>query len=229
MIELISIHIPKTGGRSFAAILKKIYGQEQLINITYNKLERFQQPLEELIPPDARVLHCILHFPDIAEFYRARQVPIVTWLRDPVERVISNYYFRLERIHVGRRPKHAHRKDETLLEFARREKGVNRMAKFLKGIPLKDVSFVGLLEHFKEDLKDMGRLLGWKGIVKPEHRNNNREFRDQFPPVNQEIREEIKRLNQEDGELYQEALELRNLRRRKAKFFFLPLAERMNR
>lgn len=65
-------------------------------------------------------------------------------------------------------------------------------------------------------------MLRWDG-VEPVHKNSNREFKSQFDPVSQEDREEIRRLNKEDVELYNDALYLRKIRRAKRflrRFFF---------
>ena len=62
MIELISIHIPKTGGRSLRRVLKKVYGDALELRHEkedYEKTERgrFARPLENKFPKHKRALH----------------------------------------------------------------------------------------------------------------------------------------------------------------------------
>ncbi len=212
MIELISIHIPKTGGRSFNTILKQVYGDRKVFNISREVLKRLGQNLEQVLPENAVVLHGHLKFSDIASVYEQRPVPLLTWLRDPVERVISDYYFKMERIQSGARPEWIDYQNEALPEYMRRKGERNLMSRYLYGASLKEIFFVGLLEHFREDLMDLGRMLQWKK-TKPVVANCNKKFRSQFGPVSEELRREIAQYNSEDVALYQEALDLRKQRR----------------
>jgi hypothetical protein len=59
---------------------------------------------------------------------------------------------------------------------------------------------------------DLAGMLCWRK-VKPLHINSNKEFRSRYEPPGEEIKEEIRRLNERDVELYKEALRLRKLRR----------------
>lgn len=213
-MKLIFIHITKTGGRTIEAVLREIYGEINVFTLKRENLKASHRNVEELVPPGKKVLHSMLWFSELSAFYGKNPAPLITWLRDPVERVISNYYFMLRRIQMGRRSQDLCRSNESLIEYAARKGKRDLMTQFLKGVSLRDLFFVGLLEYLTEDLNDLGRLLGWGREVEPAHRNGNREFRAQFPPVSNEIREEIKKLNQEDMELYQEALSLRQERRR---------------
>jgi hypothetical protein len=212
-MELIFLHITKTGGRTIEAVLKEIYGEANIFTLKRKSLKGSPRNLEEVIPPGKKVLHGIMWFSELSAFYEKNPAPLITWLRDPVERVISNYYYMLRRVQRGRRSQSVRLKDETLIGYAARKGKRNLMAQFLKGVSLRDLFFVGLLEHLTEDLNDLGRLLRWGREAEPVHRNDNCEFRSQFPPVSPAIREEIKKLNQEDVELYHEALSLRQKRR----------------
>jgi len=224
LIRLYSIHIPKTGGRSFDAVLKGEYGEPQVFNMTRDILRKTSKKLEETLPEKFSVLHGHLRFQDLLPVYQKQPAPVVTWLRDPVERVISNYYFLMERIQAGARPNQEHKRNESLRDHIHNRDAQNIMTKFLDGIRPEEMLFIGILEHFEEDLRYLGRLLQWKPVPAP-FLNSNRQFRTQFPSVSSELREEIRRLNGEDQALYDEALRLRRLRRRSAGKFFTRILE----
>lgn len=211
MIRLVSIHIPKTAGRSFRAILRRVYGEKKVFNVTRESGKAWNKELERSIPPSVEVLHGHFTFSDISKLHHETEVPVITWLRDPVERVLSNYYFFIQRAGSGERPHAYHRRDETLMDYIRQDSSRNRMSRFLEGAALKDLFFVGIMEHFESELEELGRRLGW-GKVEPVHVNSNKAFREQFPPVSEETRKLIRELNRRDAELYEEGLRLRALR-----------------
>ena len=99
-IEIISIHIPKTAGTSFRNILKAVYSKEQVVRIDISlpsektSFPSTSHPPPKHLPRGCRVIHGHFRYRDLAEFYKLNSdIPIITWVRDPVERVISNYYY----------------------------------------------------------------------------------------------------------------------------------------
>jgi hypothetical protein len=219
-IELISLHIPKTAGTSFRNILKSVYGERAVVRVDI-PIESERAPHEKAVqgpprlPGGARVLHGHFRVKDLRRHYGLEAgIPVVTWLRDPVERVVSNYFY-LQRILRGILDEQKHsvallnKMERTLPEYARAQIARDRMAKFLDGMALGDLFFVGVQEHFEEDLADLSVKLGWKRAVTFRH-NDSRAPR---APVSDEIRAEIRRLNAHDAALYEEALALRERRR----------------
>jgi len=210
-IQLISIHIPKTAGRSFHRILCDVYGERYVLNVLRKDYEIPGRRVSELVTPEMRVIHGHFRYSDIRDIVEGGNFPIVTWLRDPVERVISNYYFFIRRVRSGAVPQSMHRSEETLLDYARLEGSRNRMAEFLRGLALEDIYFIGITEHFSEDVRYLADMLGW-GDVNPVHLNSNREYREKHGEIDELTRTEIERLNQEDMRIYSEALRLRKRR-----------------
>jgi hypothetical protein len=97
------------------------------------------------------------------------------------------------------------------MEYARKPGRRDRMSKFLQGISLTDLFFVGITEHYLEDLKILGRLLSWRD-VESAYFQNNKKYPVYGAGVSREEREEIAELNKKDVELYQEAVLLRSRR-----------------
>lgn len=212
MIRLISIHIPKTAGKSFRAMLGEIYGEQKIFHASSRTGKTWNDDLKAKIPPEALVFHGHVTYRDIVRLQRETGAPVVTWVRNPVERVISNYCYFIERARSGARPHVAHRKDETLEEYAGSDVNRNRIARFLDGARLADLFFVGIVEHFPEDIEDLGRLLGWRKKAQVPRLHDNSEFKRRIGPVGEKMRRRIRELNQEDEKLYEEALQLRKKR-----------------
>jgi hypothetical protein len=86
---------------------------------------------------------------------------------------------------------------------------------FLRGYGLDDVDFVGIQEHFAEDVADLGRMLGWPEVEIPVRARTTTPEYLAFHP-SEELLERIRAVNQADVELYERALELRRARRASA-------------
>ena len=209
MLELISIHVPKTGGTSFREILFQIYEQRNVKKINRNELPSPSFPVSAALLDEAVVLHGHLHYEQVRQLHLATGARLVTWLREPVERVFSNYCFRLRKALEGSGSKV--QKETTLEEFARRQGQRNQVAGFLSGISLRDFFFVGLTEYFRADIQELGRTLGWAEFDAVRV-NVNTNFKRKVPPPSPRQRKLVRELNQHDVALYQEALALRSER-----------------
>ena len=136
-------------------------------------------------------------------------VKIITWLRDPVERIISDYYYLRQIIDQNYNfdpynPKILDRMIKSLIEFARMNKEQNRMSKILGNINLEDLYFVGTTENIERDLKHLTQLLNWDSYtLVSENKTKNKSTN-----IHQEVIEEIRFLNMKDVELYNKALEI---------------------
>lgn len=134
-------------------------------------------------------------------------IPIITWLRDPVDRVISNYYYlsKILRKELQEEKKELNilkKMQRSLLEYASAEGSRNRMHKFLGDLNIEDFKFVGLVEQYDEDVKELGHLLGWENahVVEVNRTGSkNKAF------VDQEMRNRIAELNSLDIEIYNQA------------------------
>jgi hypothetical protein len=221
-IKLVSVHIPKTAGTSFRNILKSVYGDQRVIrldiDLTYGKLKINEKLFNnKSFNKKWQVIHG--HFsPNTLNnsILISPETPYITWLRDPVERVMSNYYYLEKRLkeELNEEAKDLDilaKMQRTLIEYARAEKNRNRMSKFLDGKPLEDFLFVGLTEHFSEDLVDLSSLLGWANFKEFKYNVTDKRVNN----VSEDVKEEIKQLNIKDVELYQKAINLRIERRKK--------------
>ena len=216
-LSLIFLHIPKTAGTSFVGTLRNIYGKRHVtrIDMPIGKVENSKHlDIPAKIPRKSKVVHGHFRYADLKNYYKLEnEIKIITWLRDPVERVISNYFY-LDKIlrDIMNRQKDVknvlNSMERTLIEFARAKGNRNRMARFLNDMPLQSFDFVGVTEFFPEDLNYLATLLNWKSYKEFHHNVTD----SKKPIVSEEIREEIKKLNEKDIEVYNEGLALREAR-----------------
>jgi len=217
MLELISIHIAKTAGRSFYEILRNEYGDA--LDPRFKRRHYFPDRentagLIHRIPDHIRVMHGHLLYTDIREIHLALKPKIITWMRDPVERVISNYYFLMKQLREDPRHPQARKIDYTLLEYAR-DSRKNKMSLYLEGTGPEALFFIGFLDSFRQDLEELARMLGWKNSLPEIHLNKSGNAGDEesYPTRRSEItgamREEIRALNQQDVTLFERARAVR--------------------
>ncbi|TVQ43164.1 MAG: hypothetical protein EA362_11785 [Saprospirales bacterium] len=216
-LELLSLHIPKTAGTSFRNILKEVYGEDAVVRWDINNrgVVRLNESIysdKEL--PNARVLHGHYVYSDLKKMFDFDENSIhrITWLRHPVKRVISNYFYLESRLHEILKEEQRNlnilsKMQRSLVEYARDEKNRNRQYKFLEGISLGEFDFVGIQEDFELDLKEIALVLNWDKIPKLLYQNKTSAKKKELP---KEIIEEIEVLNSLDMELYQNALQMRN-------------------
>jgi hypothetical protein len=216
---IVSLHIPKTGGTSFSDVLERAYPGEVAFfyrannKLTHAKLKdhaRLRDPalLNEIEADGIKVIHghapgrwFLKSIPDQTRFW--------TWVRDPVERVISAYYYLVQRGQRGRdRPGAAKVEGRTLEEYAREEHNQNIQSRVLKGMDLEQMGFIGVTERFDESLA----MLGLQEHVLPKPRNRNKKKAEVDPALRQVIAE----LNAEDVALYEEAVRIFEARLAKA-------------
>ncbi len=220
-LQLISIHIPKTAGRSFHEVLKIVYGES--LDKRYEKEHFFPEKnfdglLSDKLPDDIKGIHGHLSVSQVKPLIEAYHPRVITWIRDPVERVISNYYYFMKRIRDGNTPdKQLSKKDYTLLEYAAQPKRQNRMTEILKGIELQDFFFIGIMEQFDQDIKELGLLMGWPAIESIPHVNDsaafksNNDCRTAYEDIDKAMRNEVAQFNEADIKLYNNVKVLRGL------------------
>ena len=196
-----------------SAILQEVYGQKTTFRLNQNVF-RGSTPdevdLRDLFPDSTKVLSGHLPYPFLREIVEQDNPRLITWLRDPVERVLSNYYWRLNLDRSNRLEQNLDpAKDMTLEEFIYIPKNQNRMSTFLEGLSLNDLFFLGLMETYDRDLEALAHKLNWKKVPRI-HTNVNPTFIKEPRQVSPDLRSEMIRLNALDIALYQEARSLQS-------------------
>lgn len=172
-LDLISLHVPKAFGTSLRQVLVRHYGRRRVATdyTTFLEDDRAIEDRAPALPRNAAVVHG--HFP--ATRYAA--VPArrrVAFLRDPVRRTISHYFFWLNEPRHGN-PLHDRMLDEKLdvIAFAR----LPQIRWFYShtvfgGIDPASFDLIGVVERLDRDWR---RFQDLTGIAAPlPHLNRNR-------------------------------------------------------
>ena len=215
---VVFVHIPKAAGTSLRAVLERQYRSGELY--TVEALERIQEfaALPQTQRDRYRCIQGHLHF----GMHRLLSKPCcyLTMLRDPRERVVSQYYYLWNsRSH----PEHSRLRasGRSLAECVDRGLHLmrdNEQVRYLAGVcPTRGVTdgdlaaakqhvqalfgVAGLAEQFDESLLLMADHLGWS-LPYYERRNTNR-GRPGVGALDQRTRTLIEARNELDGELYE--------------------------
>jgi hypothetical protein len=219
------LHIPKCAGTTLTEeIIKKQFKPHQLIIFYGEGTQVLIDRLKKMPGKKQKKIKCIAgHFAfGIHRFYTARPVTYITMLRDPVERVISHYYYVLRRndhyLHQIVKEKHY-----TLREYVENKltgevnngqtrllAGIGWGAEFGKCPPAmldqarenleKYFTAVGISERFDEFIRLVSRKLDWE--VPPYRKKNVSGNRLKLNDIDGETLGIIEHYNRLDLELY---------------------------
>jgi hypothetical protein len=200
---VISIHIPKCAGTSFRKILADVYGPRLWLNYGTIFSKRDYKP--DIITPKVPCIHG--HFFADAFDDLVPQPHLITWVRHPVDRVVSNYY------HSLRSPdmrddccRLLHEKNLSLVDYAELDWMRNLATRYLAQKPLETFSFVGISERFEESLEVFGRSFKCSVPVSAPCLNTNPERTTSNYPLPSLVYEHILSLNQADFAWYEAAV-----------------------
>ena len=199
---ILSVHIPKTAGVSFRKVLAQIHGPG-FVQYYWQITDAWGNVCPE-IPDGATCVHG--HFEAHLLADRYPEATLITWVRDPVERVASSYYFRL-REPDWQHPVcvELHQKKLSLPEYAALEWVRDEMTRFLGRKLPEDFAFVGIVEQFDASMERFFRQFGVAPVVVPRE-NTNPERQAPVYEISAVDRARILELNQADWALYQSCL-----------------------
>jgi len=162
--KFIFVHIPKTAGTTFRDnVINKIYGDRALFDKTckidvptkhkWILQNRRLYDFDVTNLPKNYANYDVIHSHFLLEKYKHLNRPFVTFLRDPVERIISHYFFYQVADNLY--------KDVSIRDFA---KVYANFMSYMLGDDINAVDFIGLTEYFDESL---GRFSDQFGVEVP--------------------------------------------------------------
>ena len=227
---VIFLHIPKAGGSTLLNIVRRQYNSESIFSVDgKNPLESIKQ-FQQLPKNDRESTQVVMGHMYFGTHEFLPNSKYITMLRDPIERIISFYYY------VLRNPDHNHynliaSKNLSLKDYVKSGIGKqldNGQTRLLSGIDALDVEFgscsetilerakmnlkkyfavVGITEKFNESLLLMKSKLNWKKSILYKKANVTKNRPKKLDVAEVEIRE-IEKQNEFDIELYRYAQEL---------------------
>jgi hypothetical protein len=218
--------MPKTAGLSFRATLEEHFGDAFSYDyadypLAHQPLERHRKVLQaglEVLGRDFEGVECIHgHFLPLKYLLLAdvRDCRYVTWMREPLARLVSHYHY-WQRSYDPESdltsPLHRRVVEEawSLERFCLSPELRDVYTQYLWGFPLQRFDFIGITEHYEDDLRYFStRYLGKN--AEPRKVNQRLDAPEgggeqELPPG---LREKVARFHAADLALYRQALELR--------------------
>lgn len=198
---IIFMHIPKTAGTSFRTAARDFYKPRNILrdygkdsDLTSQEIKQFFYNNKDV----AKLREASLNYKLITGHYPAARynkiftdAPVVTFLRDPVERVVSEYHHLCSSIGLKC----------SLRDFYLKKVYQNRQAQLLEGVPFSEMGFVGVTDLYEISLALFNKKYGTK--LEYLEMNKGKYMVSEKSSTPQEEIEEIKHLNKIDMELYQ--------------------------
>lgn len=222
---IISVHIPKTAGTSFLKTLEAHFGSGLLKD--YDDLPtntpRYERNRAALLAGvhNAESDHltgveCIHgHFLPLKYLLLSekKDLRFITWMRDPIERVLSHFYY-LKSFYDPATAPALHRRmveeDWSIERFCLSPELRNYYGQFLWGFPLEYFDFIGITEFYDEDFSWFSRIYLDTDLVP--HRENVGKSEGGTYQIEASFRAKLEQFHACDFELYKTALLMRQER-----------------
>lgn len=197
---ILSLHIPVAGARGFRRLLADIFGEGFFLH--YREITDCHGRGVPDYPDEARCIHG--HF--IAGGLRERfpQARLITWVREPVQRVAAHYHYWRREPDWGNPVCQAlHREQWSLIEFAQHEAMRDKMSHHFGNLRPEEFDFIGIFEAFPRSVDLMRHRLQLTAVPLVEaYRATER--RELVPAMSARESAAIADLNEQDRRLYAE-------------------------
>ncbi len=180
---LLFLHIPKTAGSTLHSVLSSQFPPDEILTIDSSDPESSVKEIKALPIEDKMRIKCVRgHMPFGLHAYFPQPATYITFLRDPVDRIISHYYY------LQSSPQHylyevVTSKHMSLADYATSgisSELLNGQTRLISGYEeptpttetlalakenlSKQFSFIGLTERFNDSLVLLARQFGWRNV-----------------------------------------------------------------
>jgi len=200
---LISVHVPKCAGTTFRLLIDQLYGNAVWHN--YGIVFTKASARADLIPAGTRLIHGHFLADAFDEVVPSRRY--ITWVRHPVQRLVSNYY------HFLRSPdmrddccRQLHERKLSIRQFSDLDWMQNETCRYLAGKPIDEFEFVGVSEKFSQSMRLFCATFGFGNLDEIPRANTNPDKMDGDYALSAEDFAYIADRNRADLALYDEAV-----------------------
>ncbi|WP_458070125.1 hypothetical protein [Rhodanobacter sp. BL-MT-08] len=223
-MTIISLHLPKTAGTSFRVSLANHFGDryrgdyddQAISKTTYRRRKEAMLSGAKIFRQGLAGVDCV-HGHFLPFKYRPlsliRDLTFITWMREPAARLISHYHYWQESYSERTAAPHHRQVVEerwTLEEFCLSEKFQNIYTQYLWCFPLENFAFIGISEHYQEDLLCFARQFLSSELVP--QRENITAKTNAYREFDQGFLKKVRAFHAKDVRLYERALQLREAR-----------------
>ncbi len=213
---IISVHMPKTGGETFANGLETAFGPRLLrdygdkVGFVSDDIERHRRVRMEAMRAERDEIerrYDIVHGHFIADKYRGlfRSEQYVAFFRHPLQQAISHYRY-LQRVPLRNDPtiSDVQGPDVTFTDFLERDTVTNSQTELLGAVPLEYFAMVGIAEEFDRGVALFNATFGCRVEI-TESVNVDPDRVGPRHPLTAAEREAVQNHRRADIELYQRA------------------------
>jgi hypothetical protein len=208
--RIISVHVPKTSGSSLHSQFVAHYGDQVSLDLTHDPFTPAGQ-LQGVFPPNKTLLHG--HF--AARRYKVEQAFWLTFLRNPVDNLISIYFYwrsilvpaqELHRKFLSEQP--------SVVELAKYS-GLNLLFSetYFGGFDMGRFNFVGFHENRGSDIPQLGCMLGLPLTSKVHVNASAAATQRQLAEADPKLRRGLSNVLRRDLDLYEKIAVARGLTR----------------
>ena len=217
---LISTHMPKAGGTSFKKFLVDNYKDK--VYLDYDRKDFTQTLIQKEKKLSNKIKNTInekniYHGHFCTEKYNIfesdRRNYFITWLRNPLDRLISHYYY-THQTYNPKNPNLFHKivieQNWSLMDFCLSIYVKNIYFQYLGNFNIDRLNFIGIFEYYNEDFNYLTKnILNLSNITLP---NINKTTKNKSVEFNKIQINKIKEFHSKDYDLYNYALTLRSER-----------------
>lgn len=197
MPRLLFCHVPKCAGMTVITVLKTMCGDR---NVWIDDIKSDPPNGIEIIAGHFRSFKYDDIFPD---------VPKITFLRDPVERMISQFYFHkrskfptprawwVDEVRKGKMD---------IVEYAKYESNV--LSHYVSKEQLPTFGLIGLQERFEESMELFFQKYNQGRRIIADPYNKNLERKGPLYDLSDDVKKKLREAHEEDYEVYDKAVEI---------------------